>query len=334
VVLDNGRVTLMDLPRPKLSGGDVLVKMRACGLCGTDIEKIKGQYTASQPVLGHEPAGVIVESAAENAKEGERVFVHHHVPCYSCYYCKRDSPTMCPYYRKTNLDPGGFSEYFRVPAFNVERGGILKLPAHVSFEEGGLVEPLATVIRAQRRAKISKGDQVLVVGVGPMGVLHVMYSKTLGASSVIATDVSEYRLELSAKLGADHVVKADSEIQEEVKGLTEGRGADVVIVASGSPRAIINALKAVRRGGTVLLFGVPFRGTKLDYDVSDLVNNEVNLISSNAAVEEDTRMALSLISEGRIDVKRIITHRFSLDQFPQALKEAEEGRAMKVMILD
>lgn len=121
VIMEDGKAVIKDVPVPKLSDGDVLVEMKACGLCGTDVEKMCGHYTASQPILGHEPAGIVSESMSDMVRPGERVFAHHHVPCYECYYCKRGSPTMCPYYRKTNLDPGGFAEFFRVPAWNVER---------------------------------------------------------------------------------------------------------------------------------------------------------------------------------------------------------------------
>ncbi|BBG27518.1 zinc-dependent dehydrogenase [Sulfuracidifex tepidarius] len=332
VVLENGKVVIKDVEIPKLSKGDVLIKMRSCGLCGTDVEKICGQYTASQPILGHEPAGVVEESMAEGLNKGDRVFAHHHVPCYECYYCRKGSPTMCPYYRKTNLDPGGFSEYFRVPAWNVERGGILKLPDNVSFDEGSFVEPLATVVRGQRRVKIDDGDYVLVVGAGPMGLLHVMTAKRNGAGEVIVSDVSDFRVEFASKIADHSLNSAKVKVHEEVRRLTDGRGADVVIVASGSPRAILDGLRSVRKGGRLLLFGVPFKGTVLDYDVSDLMNNEISVISSNAAVEEDTREALSMLERKEVNVEKLVTHRFPLDQFEDAVRISKEGKTIKTVI--
>lgn len=335
IVLENGRPILKEVPIPKLQEGDVLVKMKACGLCGTDIEKICGQYTASQPILGHEPAGVIQESTVDWLKPGDRVFAHHHVPCYECYYCKKGSPTMCPYYRKTNLDPGGFAEYFRVPAWNVKRGGILKLPENVSFEEGAFIEPLATVIRAQRRVHIDKDDYVLVVGAGPMGLLHVMMAKANGAKEVYVSDVSEFRREFAYKVGADYSFNPiKDKVEEEVRKLTEGRGVDVAIIASGAPQAILTALYSVRKGGRVLLFGVPYKGTVLNYDISDLLNNEISVISSNAAVEEDTREALNVIAAKRIDVSKLITGRYRLEEFEKAVREAKEGKTIKAIIYD
>ena len=335
VVMENGRVVIKEMPVPKLNPGDVLVKMKACGICGTDIEKIHGQYTASMPVLGHEPSGIIAQSTVDWLKEGMRVFAHHHVPDYTCYYCTHGSPTMCPMYRKTNLDPGGFAEYFRVPAHNVRNGGILVLPDHVTFEEGAFVEPLATVVRAQRRANLRKGDSVLVVGAGPMGLLHVMLAKARGASLVVTSDVSEFRADFSLKVGADYALnpKRDN-VPEEVKKLTDGRGVDIAIVASGAPAAILSALYSVRKGGTVLLFGVPYKGTRLDYDISELLNSEISIIPSNAAVEEDTREALQLIADRKVEVAKLVTHKFRIDEFLEALKVAEGGEAVKVLIVD
>lgn len=335
IVLENGNPLLKEVSIPKLQEGDVLVKMKACGLCGTDVEKICGQYTASQPILGHEPAGIIQESTVEWLKPGDRVFAHHHVPCYECYYCKKGSPTMCPYYRKTNLDPGGFAEYFRVPSWNVKRGGILKLPDNVTFDEGAFIEPLATVIRAQRRISIDKDDFILVVGAGPMGLLHVMAAKVNGAGKVFVSDVSEFRREYSLKIGADVSFNAiKSNIEDEVKKLTDGRGVDVAIVASGAPQAILSALNSVRKGGRVLLFGVPYKGTILNYDISNLLNNEISIISSNAAVEEDTREALNMIANKKIDVTKLITGKFKLEEFNEAVREAKEGKTIKAIIYD
>jgi len=337
VIISNGKVQIRnDLEIPKISNGEILVKMKACGLCGTDIEKIRGEYTASQPIIGHEPAGIVAESKVEWIKEGDRVFVHHHVPCYNCYYCKKGSPTMCEYYRKTNIYPGGFSEYFRVPAWNIERGGVLKLPSNVTFEDGVFIEPLATVIRAQRRVRIEEGDTILIVGAGPMGLLHAMLGRINKAGTIIISDISEYRLNfaLTNKI-VDYAINPNKiNIVNEVKKLSDGRGADVTIIATGSPKGIVQGLYSTRRGGRVLLFGVPYKGSRLDYDISDLLNNEISIISSNAAVEEDTNEALRLISEGKINVRQLITHKFRIEEFYEAIRVAEEGKAIKVVIYD
>ncbi|MEM0373495.1 MAG: zinc-dependent dehydrogenase [Sulfolobaceae archaeon] len=337
VVISNGRLEIRnDLEIPKITDGEILVKMKACGLCGTDIEKIKGEYTASQPILGHEPVGIVAESKVDWIREGDRVFAHHHVPCYNCYYCKKGSPTMCEYYRKTNIYPGGFSEYFRVPAWNIERGGVLKLPQNVTFEDGIFIEPLATVIRAQRRVRIEEGDTVLIIGAGPMGLLHALLARVYRANMIIASDVSDYRLNFALEHKIiDYAINPNStDIVSEVRKLSDGRGADVVIIATGNPKGILQGLYSTRKGGRVLLFGVPYKGSKLDYDISDLLNNEISIISSNAAVEEDTNEALRLISQEKINVRQLITHKFRIEEFYNAIRVAEEGKAIKVIIYD
>ena len=335
VLLENCKVVIKDIEVPKLQEGDVLVKMKACGLCGTDLEKISCQYVASQPILGHEPTGIVEESTVDWLKKGDRVFAHHHVPCYECYYCRKGSPTMCPYYRKTNLDPGGFAEYFRVPALNVKRGGVLKLPDNVSFDEGAFIEPLATVIRAQRRVRIDEGDTVFIVGAGPMGLLHAIMAKVNKAGTIITSDISDFRVDFSYKVGVDYSINSKKvNVVDEVKKLTDGRGADVTIIASGSPRAILDGLSSTRKGGRVLLFGVPYKGTILNYDISELLNNELSIISSNAAVEEDTRESLNLIESKRIDVTKLITNKFPLEQFNEAIRVANEGKSIKIIIYD
>lgn len=335
VLLEDCKVVIKDIEVPKLQEGDVLVKMKACGLCGTDLEKISCQYVASQPILGHEPTGIVEESTVDWLKKGDRVFAHHHVPCYECYYCRKGSPTMCPYYRKTNLDPGGFAEYFRVPAWNVKRGGILKLPDNVSFDEGAFIEPLATVVRAQRRVRIDEGDTVFIVGAGPMGLLHAAMAKVNRAGTIITSDISDFRVDFSYKVGVNYSINSKKvNVVDEVKKLTDGRGADVTIIASGSPRAILDGLYSTRKGGRVLLFGVPYKGTILNYDISELLNNEISIISSNAAVEEDTREALNIIASKRIDVTKLITNKFPLEQFNEAIRVANEGKSIKIIIYD
>lgn len=220
-----------------------------------------------------------------------------------------------------------------MPAWNVEKGGILVLPSNVSFEEGSFVEPLATVVRAQRRVGISRDDSVLIVGAGPMGLLHLLKIKDMGVSNVIISDVSEYRLNFAESLGASLLLNPTKhQVEQEAKKATDGRGVDVAIIASGAPQAILSGLNSVRKGGRVLLFGVPYKGTILNYDISELLNNEISVIPSNAAVEEDTREALKLISERRVDVRKLVTHRYDLEQFHEAVRVAKQGNAIKVVI--
>ncbi len=320
-------------PRPKAAEGELVVEMKACGLCGTDIEKIRGEYTAAMPVLGHEAAGVVAEAGKGVAdfRVGDRVFPHHHVSCGSCRLCTSGSETMCPDYRRSNLDPGGFSEYFRVPADNVKRGGVLRLPAHVGFEHAAMIEPVACCIRAIGRTRVKSGDTVLVVGAGPVGLMHAILLSKAGAKTVVS-DVAPRRLEF-AKPFAGTVLDASAEdVPGAMAKLTGGVGADSVVVASGSPKALVQALKSVRKGGTVCLFGIPFEGSRLDYDLSDVYNREVSLVPSYGATEAETTEALALMASGKADFLPLITHRFGLADFAKGLDAAERGAAMKVVI--
>ncbi len=324
------RVAYLDAPTP--GPGELVVDMKACGLCGTDIEKIRGEYTASMPVLGHEAAGVVsaVGEGVTGFRRGDRVFPHHHVPCYECYYCKAGNETMCDMYRKSNILPGGFSESFRVPSWNVSKGGVLKLPDEVSFEAGALVEPVACCLRAVRRHARS-GETALVVGAGPVGLMHALLLEPMEVKVVIS-DVSRARLDFAEKMRLGLVLDAKGEdVPARVKGETQGRGADLAVVASGSRDAIMQGLGSVRRGGRVCLFGVPSKGSVLDYDVSVLYNSGQEIVTSYGATDVDTKEALGIIASNS-EFERLVTHRFPLTRFAEAVEAATDGKAMKVVV--
>jgi L-iditol 2-dehydrogenase len=325
---------VVDVEAPMLKKGDMLVEMKVCGLCGTDIEKIHGQYTAAQPVIGHEAVGIVreVDDDVEGFRVGDRVFPHHHVPCHECHFCRAGSETMCEMYRKSNLDPGGFSELIRVPEWNLRKGGVLKIPEGVSFEEASFIEPAACCIRALNRCRASRGETALVVGAGPVGLTHVQLLALRGVE-VFVSDVIPTRLSYARKTRGAEVLDARSDVvHERIREATGGRGADVAIVASGSIRAVTQALKSVRKGGRVCLFGVPARGSKLEYDVSDIFNSEISIISSYAATDAETAAALQLMVDGDLKLSPLITHRFHLDEFSSAVQAAVTGEAMKVIV--
>lgn len=335
-VKEQNKVSVNDVPSPSIGDGDVLVRMKACGLCGSDLEKVYGQYGMVSQRLGHEPAGEI-DAVGKNVKDlkvGDRVFVHHHVPCYSCHYCRHEDYTMCPYYQKSNLDPCGLAEAFLVPEWNVSRGGVIKLPDSVSFEEAAMVEPLACCIRAINKAGIMNIDDVAVVGVGPAGMMHVLLAKAFGANRVFALDINSFRLGFAKKMGADLTVDASKEDASRViKDATDGRGVDVSIIATGNTNAFLQSLELTRSGGKVVLFGVPPKSSKVQLDVNRLFSNEIRLIPSLAASEKETNHALELIKTKRIDIGSIITHRFTLERVEEAIKCAHEAKdAMKVVV--
>ncbi len=330
-----GEVRVREVPSPSVGPGDLLVEMKACGLCGSDLEKIQGEYTAAPPTLGHEAVGVLVDvgPGVEGLELGERVFPHHHVPCYECEYCLRGSETMCPEYRRWHLEPGGFSEFFRVPAWNVSHGGVLKIPDDLSFEEGAFIEPLACCIRALDRFGAIEEMDVLVAGAGPMGLLTLQILPRYGARQVMVSEVSPHRLEFAGKAGADAVVNPlEEDLASRVGRMTGGRGADLVVVASGNPRALRQAMQAVRAGGRIGLIGILEASATLA-GASDLVTREISLLSSNAATESETRRALAMISEGVVDVRSLVSHSFPLADFQKAVDVSWKAESLKVIIV-
>lgn len=330
----DGGVEVVDIDVPRAGRGELVVRMEACGLCGTDVEKIEGGYRASRPVIGHEAAGIVAEvgEGVKGFEVGDRVVPHHHVPCYSCYYCLNGSPTMCPSYREFNFDPGGFAEYFRVPSWIVSHGGVFKVTEEVSMDVVSLTEPTACCIRALERARFREGERVLVVGSGPVGLTFIQLLNHMGARKVLAADLSDYRLRAAERYGAIPINVKEADPRMEVMAETDGIGVDLAIIAAGSISALLSGLNSVRKGGRVCLFGVLPIGSKSDYDLSNLITNELTIISSNAATEAEMRKALDLICEGCVDVEGIITHRYPLTKFEEALRTFRSLNSLKILI--
>ena len=332
-----GRLQLADLDTPKIGGREILVKMRACGVCGTDLEKLHGMRV-TPPVLGHEVAGDVEEvgSAVEGYSVGDRVAVHHHVPCRTCFYCTNGDETMCADFPKSNLDPGGFAEYFRVPEVNVARGAVFRLPPSMSYREATFAEPTGCCIRGLNRLGVQPSDDVLVVGAGPVGLTHIRLLRTRGANLIFATDMIDSRLGWAKRFGADEVFKAAR--QDSVGSIldaTEGRGVDRAIVASGSVKAIRSALRLVRKGGKILLFGIPPQGSLLDCDASDIFIREITLIPSYSTTEYEMKVALDMMANGKIQLSEMITHEFRLADIADAFRTAEDAQSsLKVIVRD
>ena len=312
VYYSNSDVRLEERPKPEIGDGELLVKVVASGICGSDV--LEWYRIKKAPiVLGHEIAGEIVQVGAgvERFQVGDRVFVSHHVPCNTCWYCLNGNHTVCETLHTTNFDPGGFAEYLRVPPINVDRGTFL-LPEGMSYEEGAFVEPLACVIRGQRVAGFRPGQTVLVLGSGISGILHVMLAKAQGAGLIIATDVSEYRMQKAAEFGADAVVSATDDVPARVRELNGGRPADRVVVCTGAFPAFIQALNAVDRGGTVLCFATTDPGVELPLPINDFWRNGITVMPSYANSPYDAEIAIKLIAAGRVPVADMITHRLGL----------------------
>lgn len=325
----NNDVRVEDMPVPKIGKGELLVKVMASGICGSDVMEWYRIKKAPR-VLGHEITGEIVELGSEfktqnsklktsNFKKGDRVFVSHHVPCNTCHYCLSGYHTACETLHRTNYDPGGFAEYLRVPGINVDRG-VYILPDSMSYEEGTFIEPLACVLRGQKVASLKPGQSVLVIGSGMSGLLHVNLALALGAGKIIATDINEYRLKAALKFGADAVINAKEDVPKRVKELNEGKFADLVIVCTGVMPAVNQALQSVDSGGTILFFAVPEPGINISVPINDFWRNEIKMMTSYGASPADLSLAIELIKAHRVDVKDMITHKLAMSEAGRGFK--------------
>ncbi|MDE1820030.1 MAG: alcohol dehydrogenase catalytic domain-containing protein [Euryarchaeota archaeon] len=329
-------VGLHEAPAPHAREGELIVAMRACGVCGTDLEKVRGNYSATGKI-GHEPAGEVVEvgPGVDGFSIGDRVFVHHHVACGRCAVCAAGTPTFCPQYQATNIDPGGFSELFRVPALNVKAGAALPLPPSLSDLEATFIEPLGCCIEGLWSTPFREGQKVVVLGLGPIGLLYLRLLKALGAAWIGAGDLSPYRRAAAERSGADVAFdpREGGVVQRECGAATGGLGPDLVVVATGAPSAIAQAVGLCRRGGTVNLFGLPEKGGRLDYDLQQLYLRGVRVIPTYATTERGTMEALKQISIGRVKVRDLATHTFPLSEVPAAFAQAARTEeAIKVVV--
>jgi len=334
VYYNNRDVRVQEMPKPEAGPGELVVKVMASGICGSDV--LEWYRLKKAPlVLGHEISGQIsqVGVGVKNYKEGERVFVSHHVPCNTCHYCLNGYHTACETLHTTNFYPGGFAEYLKVPALNVDRG-VFVLPPEVSFLEGTFVEPLACVLRGQRLVDLRPGQTVLILGSGISGLLHVLAAKALGAARIIATDISEYRLKSAQELGADAVINAKEDVAALVKKLNGGRLADLVIVCTGALSAFEQALKSVDRGGTVLFFACTEPGVDLPVPINEFWRNEIKLMPSYGNSPQDAVQAIEMLRSKRIDVNKMITHCLSLDETGLGFKLVAEAKESRKVIIE
>lgn len=330
------KVTLVESELPKVNEDEMLVRMQSCGICGSDLEKVYGNYGMRSLRVGHEPAGVVIK-VGKNLKKfqvGDRVFVHHHVSCYSCRYCLQGNYTMCNNYQTSNIEPCGLSEEFIVPKWNIQHGGVLKLPESISYDEAALIEPFACCIRGLNKISIKHGDNVAILGAGPTGVMHTLLARLLGANNIVVSDVNEFRLKFVEKYGVTAVNLNLEKLDDVINNNTESLGVDVTILATGSMKAFESSLRITRRGGKILLFGVPSVGSNCDLDLNSLYSNEQIIIPSYGASEIETNQALSLMSDKSIDLLPLVTHRFQLRESDNAFKCAHEAvDAMKVLVV-
>jgi L-iditol 2-dehydrogenase len=327
----DGSITVREVPIAGPQRGELLIRVEACGICPGEA---KGWYVDGKApfVLGHEPVGVI-EACGEDAGPfgvGERVFIHHHAPCLSCRRCRRGDHVQCDTWRAGRLHPGGMSRFAIVPA-PIVSADVLPLPDIVDDDAGTFIEPLATVVKSIRRARVRRGDRVLVIGLGVMGLLHVMLAQAAGAEAVFGSDGVTSRREKVIELGARQSFEPDG-LAGRILGATDGEGADVVVVGPGSIAAMDAAAACVARGGTILLFTPLPPDARWPVPVHDFYFKDVAVVTSYSAGPEDTREALRLL-EGGLPVKPLITHRFGLTDVSEAYRlVTAAGEALKVIV--
>jgi L-iditol 2-dehydrogenase len=337
-----GRVVVERVPVPEISDGEVLIRVAACGICGTDIKKIQRGFVAAPQIFGHEVAGTVVAvgRGVGRWKAGDRVVSFHHVPCGRCFYCSQRLFSQCPGYKKVGLtagfDPngGGFAEYVRAMPWIAELG-MVPIPPGVSFEEATFVEPVNTCLKAVEKARVAPGETVLVMGQGPIGLLLMMVSRLAGAT-VLASDPMPERRAASERLGAAAAFDPGSgRLPEEVLARTEGRGADVVLVAVPLPAALSEALALARPGGRVLLFAQNDPHMEIQFPAAAVGVEEKEILGSYSAALDRQEESARLVFSRALPVADLITHRFPLEKFEQALSLAARPTrdSLKVLII-
>jgi L-iditol 2-dehydrogenase len=331
----NDDVRVVDLPRPSAGPGELLVRVAACGVCASDV--MEWYMRPRAPLfIGHEPVGTVVEVGAGVAgfAPGERVFVHHHVPCLECRHCRRGHQTLCATFKRTRLDPAGMAEYIRVPAEQVALD-VLKLPDSMSFAHATLIEPAGCCVRALDRAEIAPDDSVVIIGAGFNGLVMAALARRWGAGRVFVIDRIAARLELARAFGADATFDVDAgDIGAALRAANNGRLADVVIVAVGKLPALRMGIDLAGPGATVMLYGPSDPDTVLDLAPNRLFFEEITLRASYSCGPGETRRTLELLAAGALDADQLITHRFPIDQAAQALRiTANPGQGLKTLVV-
>lgn len=337
VVHGKNDIRIEDYPTPQANAGEIIVEVKASGICATDVKTLLGQGLPKNlpTILGHEVVGEVFElgEGVNGFEIGERVAVYPIAVCGKCYYCKRHRHNLClnEFGLGHGVD-GGFAEYVRLPRQILEIDGVLKLPADLSYEKAVLSEPLSCGLAALRANKVQPGDTVVIVGAGPMGLIHLKVNKWVGAR-VIMADLLAQRLDMAAQMGADVCIDASqTDPAEALAKLTHGAGAETVIVSLGIPQIIEDSLKLVRNGGTFNIFGGPPAGMPITIDPRRVHYGEIDITGTFAATPHDFKKALDLIAVGEIEVEDLISDRFTLDNMLDAVEKAKKHEMIKGIV--
>jgi L-iditol 2-dehydrogenase len=331
---NNNDIRMQEMSRPVCGPGEMIMKVEASGICGSDVMEWY-RIKKAPLVLGHEVAGEVVETGegVENFKLGDRIVAAHHVPCNTCSYCLTGHHTACETLRRTNFDPGGFAEYVRLPAINVDRG-VFVIPDDISYEQATFHEPLGCVLRALSIARLQPGQNALVIGSGIAGLLMIHAARELGAGRILAIDPVPFRLDMAKQFGADEAIPPEEDSNAILRRLTGGRLADLVVVCTGAEMAQNRALESAERGGMILFFAFPDPEVNISFSVTDVFGrNDRTLTTSYGASPYDSWAALELMRSPTIRVKDMITHRLSLSDTAKGFLLVERAQdSMKVII--
>lgn len=320
--------SLRDVPRPRVGAGEALVAVEACGLCGTDIVKLSKPFPGA--VLGHELAGRVAAlgPSVRGLREGDRVVVAHHVPCLECHYCRRGHHPMCRQFKTTNIDPGGFAEYVRVPSLHV-RHAVLKIPKGLDAVSASQTEPLACCLRNLRRMGVRTGDAVGIVGLGAIGLLTSQALKLKGAK-VLGLDLKPERAAALKTWGQGFTNQNDW--RRAIAKATQGRGLDSLIVTAGSGDAIRPFLADLRDGGTLSVFA-SFTSPELHIDLNDVYHRELTVLGSYSPSLEDLAEALDLIARGQVSIAALKPRAFPLERFDEAVGQVRSREILKAVLV-
>jgi len=340
VYREKGIVRVEEVPVPEVADGEVLIKVAACGICGTDIKKIYHAYVPPPQILGHEVAGTVVATGrgVTKWKLGDRVMSFHHIPCGKCFYCERRLFSQCQQYKTTGLtggftpNGGGFAEYVKAMPWVAERG-IIALPDNVSFEEATFIEPINTILKAVQKARVAAGETVLIAGCGPIGLQLLMVAKLEGAK-LYTSDPMAVRRAKSLTLGAlESFDPSDGKLVEHMKARTEGRGADAVLVAVAHPSVVVDALAAARPGGRVLLFAANDPVTRIEFPAAAVGIDEKEILGSYSAAVDIQEAGADLVLKKKLPIMEIVTHRFPLARIQEGLNLAASPTEESLKIL-
>lgn len=340
VFLEPGKIEIQDIPKPTAGDTDVVIKVKAASICGTDLRIMKhGHFKlpAGTPrVLGHEFAGEIVEvgSKVTDYKIGDRVSLTPNIGCGACKQCARGLNQMCPDYEAFGITlNGGFEEYALIPGWAIERGNLFKIPEGVSYEFAALMEPMSCCHSGQNKVELSADDTVLIIGAGPIGCFHAHLAKKRGSKKVIVANTKDFRLEIAGRMGADHLINvSEKDLKEEVMKLTDGEGVDVIITCVSKPEVIAESTDLLARHGRVNVFSGLGVQALPQIDVNSLHYKAQTMTGTTGSSNQDYQDIIDMMTDSDMDISPIISMRFSAENILEAMQHSSSGAGMKSLI--